>query len=145
MAELFSVLWILIWFIALASFFRSFLGGRRRGGASGSGDQGRVLVPGSSGSDPVPRATSSQNRGEYALQKRLAERKAAQAPQGSGSATVRLSGMGSAMMEDRQNDWLARQLREEAYIARHSKLDLGAAHERECAAEEVKIRRPGRK
>ena len=41
-------------------------------------------------------------------------------------------------MEDRKNDWLARQLREEARIAQKSDLDLGAAHERECAADELR-------
>ena len=37
-------------------------------------------------------------------------------------------------MEDRQHDWLARQLAEER---RYNKLDLGAAHDLECAAEEL--------
>lgn len=42
------------------------------------------------------------------------------------------------MLEDRKNDWLAKQLREEANIARRSELDLGAAHERECAADDLR-------
>ena len=44
------------------------------------------------------------------------------------------------LMEDRQNDWLARQMREEAAILRRGSLyDLGAAHDANCDAKEIKL------
>ena len=43
------------------------------------------------------------------------------------------------LLEDRKNDWLAKQLREEAYILRHGGLyDLGAMHEVNCDARSIK-------
>ena len=45
----------------------------------------------------------------------------------------------SVLLEDRRNDWLAQQLREEAAVKRRGMLsDLGAAHEVECAADDLK-------
>ena len=41
--------------------------------------------------------------------------------------------------EDRKNDWMARQMREEARIKRMSgTLDLGAAHDADCDADDLK-------
>jgi len=47
----------------------------------------------------------------------------------------------SALIEDRQHDWLARQLREEGRIRKRgeSMLDLGAAHDISCDAREIKL------
>ena len=42
--------------------------------------------------------------------------------------------------EDRKNDWMARQLREEARAKSRSSLDLGAAHDAGCDADELKRR-----
>jgi hypothetical protein len=42
------------------------------------------------------------------------------------------------LLEDRRNDWLAQQLREEAAIKRRGSSDLGASHEVECAADDLK-------
>lgn len=44
----------------------------------------------------------------------------------------------SVLFEDRKNDWLARQFREEAALKRRAGMDLGAAHEVECAADDLK-------
>ena len=44
-------------------------------------------------------------------------------------------------MEDRSNDWLARQMKEEQRILRRGDLrDLGAAHEASCDADDLKRR-----
>jgi len=44
------------------------------------------------------------------------------------------------LLEDRKNDWLAKQLREEAAILRRGDtMDLGAAHEKECDARKLKF------
>lgn len=42
-------------------------------------------------------------------------------------------------LEDRNGDWLASQLRYEHVNARRNKLDLGAAHDMNCNAEEVRL------
>ena len=46
--------------------------------------------------------------------------------------------LASILQEDRKHDWLARQKAEEARIARHNLLDLGASHGAACAADEIK-------
>lgn len=43
-------------------------------------------------------------------------------------------------MEDRANDWLARQLREEQRVLRRGEtLDLGASHQADCDARSLKL------
>ena len=44
----------------------------------------------------------------------------------------------TVLFEDRRNDWLAQQFREEAALKRRAGLDLGASHEVECAADDLK-------
>lgn len=44
----------------------------------------------------------------------------------------------SVLFEDRKNDWLAKQFREEAALKRRAGVDLGASHEVECAADDLK-------
>lgn len=44
----------------------------------------------------------------------------------------------SVLLEDRRNDWLAQQLREEAASKRRFSSDLGASHEAECAADDLR-------
>ncbi|MBQ7605486.1 MAG: hypothetical protein IJU59_03265 [Firmicutes bacterium] len=47
--------------------------------------------------------------------------------------------IGDCIRDDREHDWLARQIREEAAIYRKgSMLDLGASHERGCEAAFIK-------
>ena len=44
------------------------------------------------------------------------------------------------LMEDRRNDWLAKQLREEEKILRKGDfLDLGASHSKSCDANQLKL------
>ena len=44
------------------------------------------------------------------------------------------------LMEDRKNDWLAKQMREEEKILRKGDfLDLGAGHSKSCNAKELKL------
>lgn len=44
------------------------------------------------------------------------------------------------LLEDRKNDWLAKQMREEAEIYRRGSLyDLGAAHEADCDARRIRL------
>ena len=46
----------------------------------------------------------------------------------------------SVLLEDRRNDWLARQLREEAAIKRRGSVyDLGANHDADCDAERLRL------
>lgn len=46
---------------------------------------------------------------------------------------------GNLLLEDRNNDWLAKQVREERKILLRSDiLDLGAAHEQACQADQLK-------
>ena len=43
------------------------------------------------------------------------------------------------LLEDRRNDWLAKQLREEAAIKRRGSIyDLGAAHDADCDADRIR-------
>ena len=44
----------------------------------------------------------------------------------------------SVLFEDRKNDWLAKQFREEAALKRRAGVDLGASHEVECAADDLR-------
>ena len=62
--------------------------------------------------------------------------------------SIRNAGKAVASMEDRNNDWLAKQMREEQRILmRGDMLDLGASHAANCEAGEIKnghLRRHGR-
>ena len=52
-------------------------------------------------------------------------------------SSIRENGL---LLEDRKNDWLAKQMREEAEIYRRGSLyDLGAAHEADCDARRIKL------
>ncbi|MBO4359832.1 MAG: hypothetical protein J5822_03030 [Eubacteriaceae bacterium] len=53
------------------------------------------------------------------------------------ASSIRENGL---LLEDRKNDWLAKQMREEAEIYRRGSLyDLGAAHEADCDARRIKL------
>ena len=136
MAALFGGLWVFIWILALTKIIGGVTAAGKKakqgslGGPSASGGSGSVR-PAS-----VRRLQPSGSGSYDARETSLGGPRTAQ----HSNAAGRISNM-AGTIEDRQNDWLARQLREEDWIAKHSKLDLGAAHERECAADEVKIRR----
>ena len=58
---------------------------------------------------------------------------------GFGSRQTGSFGDNPVLLEDRRNDWLARQLREEAAIKRRGSIyDLGAAHDLDCDANDLK-------
>ena len=57
-----------------------------------------------------------------------------------GSRRAGTLGENSVLLEDRRNDWLARQLREEAAIKRRGSVyDLGASHDADCDAEKLRL------
>ena len=140
MTMLLSALWIFIWVFALSKIFSGFIKGTS--GSRPAGGSVRKLSDGPSSAAPLTeRSGSSSSPAVKKLGKvKSSAREASAVPVSGGPSNLRSM---SSMIEDRQNDWLARQLREEEWITKHSKLDLGAAHERECAAEEVKVRRRG--
>ena len=87
---------------------------------------------------------SAQQRAAYA-QKAVREanqdRYGAAVPVGSSFGQVKATSIGQSgvLLEDRKNDWLAKQLREEAAIYRRGVgFDLGAAHNVNCAADDLK-------
>ena len=56
-----------------------------------------------------------------------------------GSRVTGTLGENAVLLEDRRNDWLAKQLREEAAILKRGSLyDLGAAHDADCDADRIK-------
>ena len=55
------------------------------------------------------------------------------------SKSAKRTNIGKTLWDDRENDWLARQLREEARIYKRGLgLDLGAGHEKSCDADFIK-------
>ena len=102
---------------------------------------------------PVPavRRSGNTDAARYAddnpsaAQRRQRARSSQQARDVSKAATGRVEkassirNMDSILMEDRKNDWLARQIREENRIkARGDFWDLGAAHDKDCDARDLK-------
>ena len=56
-----------------------------------------------------------------------------------GSRVTGSLGENAVLLEDRRNDWLAKQLREEAAIKRRGSVyDLGASHDVSCDADDLK-------
>ena len=56
-----------------------------------------------------------------------------------GSRVTGTLGENAVLLEDRRNDWLAKQLREEAAIKRRGSVyDLGASHDVACDADDLK-------
>ena len=85
--------------------------------------------------------TNSQVRRLDAKKAINQDRYAAASPVGSAYGQVKASRIGesSVLLEDRKNDWLAKQLREEALIYRRGNgIDLGASHNVNCEADEIK-------
>ncbi len=66
-------------------------------------------------------------------------REVAKAATGQTEKPSSIRNMGSLLMEDRKNDWLARQMREEHRIKMRGDFwDLGAAHDKDCDARSLK-------
>ena len=99
-----------------------------------------------------PRQLAQASQSQYSAQQRAAyaqkaireanqDRYGAAVPVGSSFGQVKAGSIGQngVLLEDRKNDWLAKQLREEAIIYRRGVgFDLGAAHNVNCAADELK-------
>ncbi len=99
----------------------------------------------SSGSGKLVRPLSSGNSGEYHAPATLEPSKVSdkRALGKSLGSSMRAEGRSSLaetfMKDDRQHDWLARQMREEERILRRGDLmDLGASHAASCDAEMLK-------
>ena len=84
---------------------------------------------------------TSQARRTNAIKEANQDRYAAAKTTGSAYGQVKVSRLGenAVLFEDRKNDWLAKQLREEAVIYRRGVgFDLGASHNVNCAADDLK-------
>ena len=84
---------------------------------------------------------TSQARRVNAIKEANQDRYAAAKTTGSAYGQVKVSRLGenAVLFEDRKNDWLAKQLREEAAIYRRgSGFDLGASHNASCEADMIK-------
>ncbi len=82
---------------------------------------------------------SSASRSSAKTKPSRPAREVAKAATGSTEKASSIRNMDSVLMEDRKNDWLARQLREERRIRmRGDFLDLGASHDRDCDARSLK-------
>ena len=87
---------------------------------------------------------SSQQRAasaQRAIRESNQDRYGAATTVGSSFGQVKANRIGESgvLLEDRKNDWLAKQLREEAAIYRRGVgFDLGAAHNVNCAADDIK-------
>ena len=101
---------------------------------------------------PAQQSQQIQQRAQYTSQQRAAaaqravretnqDRYGAATTVGSSFGQVKTSRIGESgvLLEDRKNDWLAKQLREEAVIYRRGVgFDLGASHNVNCAADDLK-------
>ena len=85
--------------------------------------------------------SSPKARREAARKEANQSRYAASSTVGSAYGQTKASRLGenAVLLEDRKNDWLAKQLREEAAIYRRgSGFDLGASHNVSCDADDIK-------
>ncbi len=149
-------IFIIIWVIAIISFITKAAKGangaqnNQRQNTRYSGTQSRpqqTVINQGSGQTfrNVPSSTygttNSQVRRLDAKKAINQDRYAAASPVGSAYGQVKASRIGesSVLLEDRKNDWLAKQLREEALIYRRGNgIDLGATHNVNCEADEIK-------
>ena len=108
---------VILWGVAVISSIAKAVAGSRRSGRSSSGSSARrSYTPNNSG---TPRMQSAPSQGRES------------------AGSIRENGL---LLEDRKNDWLAKQMREEAEIYRRGSLyDLGAAHEADCDAKRIKL------
>ena len=85
------------------------------------------------------RSSSSRTQQSYTAPNSSAVYRA-QAPSNAVRETATSIRENGLLLEDRKNDWLAKQMREEAEIYRRGSLyDLGAAHEADCDAKRIKL------
>ena len=109
MNGVFSVIFIVIWIMIAAGSFSKVLKGK-------SGEFKPKNVPQKQPSFSIPHVPQTI--------KGVAKRK---------KSTISENNL---FMEDRKNDWFARQIREEQNVfSKHDMMDLGAVHERACQAD----------
>ncbi len=90
---------------------------------------------------PAQQSQQIQQRAQRAIRETNQDRYGAATTVGSSFGQVKATRIGESgvLLEDRKNDWLAKQLREEAAIYRRGVgFDLGAAHNVNCAADDLK-------
>lgn len=140
-AELFSIFFsifsgsmyfifgVAVFIAVFAAVKRSKSRSERRASANygGSGPMVRPLIGAAPGS-AVPATAAKQG----------------ESGQGAALSAVKTGGLKDerslgSIRDDRRGDWLARQLKEEAALARRSKYDLGGAHDLSCDARKLKL------
>ena len=100
----------------------------------------RQLAPAASAGPQYASQTSAS--AQRAIRESNQDRYGAATTVGSSFGQVKATRIGESgvLLEDRKNDWLAKQLREEAAIYRRGiGFDLGAAHNVNCDAEDLKM------
>ena len=139
----------LIWVIAIVAMIVK--SAKKAGGSTAktTRPQAHYQAAQNNANRPKPLA---QSQPQYSSQQRAAsaqrairesnqDRYGAATTVGSSFGQVKANRIGESgvLLEDRKNDWLAKQLREEAAIYRRGVgFDLGAAHNVNCAADDIK-------
>ena len=162
--EVFSGIFVVIWVIALISFIGKAVGGASKtqqrtvnrpqqpqprpqvyDAQQESLDRMRQQANSSSGNTARPRSLASYGQ-SGASNAGYSQRVPAASSYSKnknaamfGQVKASRIGESAVLLEDRKNDWLAKQLKEEAAIARRGSVyDLGASHEVNCDADKIK-------
>ena len=139
----------LIWVIAIVAMIVK--SAKKAGGNAAKTTRPQATYQAAQNNANRPRPLA-QSQPQYSAQQRAAsaqkaireanqDRYGAAVPVGSSFGQVKATSIGQSgvLLEDRKNDWLAKQLREEAAIYRRGVgFDLGAAHNVNCAADDLK-------
>lgn len=113
------VLFAVIWIIFVSVFFK---------GAKNAKRSANVKKPPEFTPTPVPRTVP-----------REAKKKVSARPAKNYKGVSIKDSSNNMFLEDRNNDWLAKQIKEERKIlSRSDMLDLGAAHEKACQADQLR-------
>ncbi len=139
---MFSILPVIFFAVWFGLFFNAFSKAAKKRNAAGRPQSGDHAV------DPAPSVKERYSYQTAAAQQRKPAAGGRSKISAAGSVKIPRSAKSSAkgsglsacsvLMEDRSNDWLAKQLREESRIKKLSGLDLGASHSVACAADELK-------
>ena len=113
------VLSAVIWLIIVSAFFKGVKKAKR---------SANVKKPPEFTPPPVPREIP-----------RIAQKKVSARPSRIYKGVSIKDSSNNMFLEDRNNDWLAKQIKEERrIISRSDMLDLGAAHEKACQADQLR-------
>ena len=162
-SSVFGLIWAFVWITIVFKIIRKAKGASGAQGASQrqasqlgrfNVQQGSSAAPGSSGAPGAPgaspfRAAASPARPSSAAAGAAsrpsaslagsAERAEAKAAVSSARAkNESYKTLSSILKEDREHDWMARQRAEDARAFRRNFSDLGAMHQADCAADELK-------